>query len=95
MVEQVPLLRRFRDGRRAPSSTIGSRPPVVEEVALQLSRNLQREAGTDGPRPVRERAGVPGRGTGVAGGERARRAAAVDGHRRGLGAAPGVGGQAR
>ena len=45
--------------------------------------------------PVRVRAGLPGRGARLAGGQRAGRAAAVDGHRRGLRRAPGVGGEAR
>ena len=49
----------------------------------------------DGPDLVRERAGLPGRGARVAGGERAGRAAAVDGHCRGLGTPPGLGGEAR
>ena len=45
----------------------------------------------DGPDPVRVRAGLPGRGPGLARGQRAGRAAAVDGHRRRLRRPPGVG----
>ena len=47
------------------------------------------------PDPVRDRARLPGRGAGVAGGQRAGRAVAVDGHPGGVGAPPGVGAAAR
>ena len=61
-------------------------PQPVRQGAQDRAEEL------NGPGPLRERAGLPGRGAGVAGRQRAGRAAAVDGHRRGLGTPPGVGG---
>ena len=77
-------------------------PREVEFVDV-LPRNLggkvlkrtSREQESDEPRPVRVRARLPGRGPRLAGRPRARRAAALDGHPRGLRGPPGVGGDAR